>query len=454
MKLSKKTAALAVTYISAALLVLGGFVIQQSAEAARLRREADVSYARAFSQLSDSVDAMSTALQKSLYAGSPSMESTVCAEIYARSQSAQAALGMLPYADVELSHTSSFIGRVGDYACALSRSAAAGTGLGDGERSNLSSLSDSAAQISRELDGLQSQLLAGGMDIRSLERAQDALSADDDEASQTGAAVSISEIETDFPELPALIYDGPFSEHITGLSPKLLEGEAEVAADDAILSAARFCGMDKSRLSLDHVREDEIPVYVLTGDSRGGTLTVEVTKAGGRVLYFRNTRPVETAAMTAEEAVKLAGNFLRRSGYASMKETYWSSDGSAVTVNYAFEQSGVVCYPDLVKVTVALDSGSVTGFDSRGYVMCHTARSIPDVKADPDEAQAKLSPALTVVSRGLAIIPTAGKNEVFCHEFRCMDEQGRNCLVYVGAETGIEEKILILLEDESGTLTI
>ena len=52
------------------------------------------------------------------------------------------------------------------------------------------------------------------------------------------------------------------------------------------------------------------------------------------------------------------------------------------------------------------------------------------------------------------MIPTGGKDEVLCHEFKCIDSEERHCLVYINAETGAEEKILILLEDESGTLTI
>ena len=40
------------------------------------------------------------------------------------------------------------------------------------------------------------------------------------------------------------------------------------------------------------------------------------------------------------------------------------------------------------------------------------------------------------------------------HEFKCQTAEGKHILVYVNAQTGQEEKILILLEDESGTLVI
>ena len=52
------------------------------------------------------------------------------------------------------------------------------------------------------------------------------------------------------------------------------------------------------------------------------------------------------------------------------------------------------------------------------------------------------------------MIPTAGQHEVLCYEFVCTDSAGGRCIVYVNAETGEQQKILILLEDENGSLTI
>ena len=54
----------------------------------------------------------------------------------------------------------------------------------------------------------------------------------------------------------------------------------------------------------------------------------------------------------------------------------------------------------------------------------------------------------------MAIIPTEGGREKYCHEFLCQTEDGDRYLMYVNAQTGRQEKILILLEDESGTLTV
>ena len=52
------------------------------------------------------------------------------------------------------------------------------------------------------------------------------------------------------------------------------------------------------------------------------------------------------------------------------------------------------------------------------------------------------------------MIPTGGEYEVLCHEFKCEDEDGRHVIVYVNAQNGQEEKLLLLLEDENGTLVL
>ena len=52
------------------------------------------------------------------------------------------------------------------------------------------------------------------------------------------------------------------------------------------------------------------------------------------------------------------------------------------------------------------------------------------------------------------MIPTEGKGERYCREFLCDTPSGGKCLVYVDARTGEEAKVLLLLEDEDGTLTL
>ena len=48
----------------------------------------------------------------------------------------------------------------------------------------------------------------------------------------------------------------------------------------------------------------------------------------------------------------------------------------------------------------------------------------------------------------------AGKEERLCWEFKCEDGEGKHVIVYADASTGEEVKLLLLLEDENGTLVL
>ena len=80
--------------------------------------------------------------------------------------------------------------------------------------------------------------------------------------------------------------------------------------------------------------------------------------------------------------------------------------------------------------------------------------STPSPTVDAQTAQALVDDSLTVLSHQLALIPTGGDYEVLCHEFKCQAQDGTHVLIYVNALTGQQQHILLLLEDENGTLVL
>lgn len=453
MKITKRAAIISCTYIIAGFLVMGGFLIKTRSERDSLRLASSVNYSHAFSELSGNLGKLDTSLKKAAYSGTNAMLSAICTEGYAEALEAQAALGVLPYGDRELANTAAFLSKVGDYLYYLSRSAALGSGITDEERENLLSLEESASKISQVMSSLYADMLGGGVSVSELERAEAEVGEADD--SVMGGLVSgIKELETEFPELPTLIYDGPFSEHITDSSPKRLDGKEEITGSEAIEKAAGFLGVDSAALKIEYDRDSVIPVYVVTRRNGTETVSVEVTKCGGEILYYGTTRAAGTPILSAEECVKAAETFLRKHGIYSMDVTFWEIESGDVVINFALNNGGVICYPDLIKVSVAMDTGNVSGYEAHGYISNNYKRDIPEPAISEDDARTKLSPILTEKSVRTAIIPTSGKDEVFCYEFLCETDDGEHCLVYINAETGAEEKILILLEDDNGTLTI
>lgn len=449
--MKRKTKVLIVSFLAAAFAVTAGFAIQGQVRSAQFRAMLGAGYQHAFAELTTAVGELDTALQKSVYATTPSLLSALCTQAYGKAMSAQMAIGELPYGNVELEQTAAFLAKAGDYAMYLSRSAA-GQGCSDQERETLRGLSAAASALANSLRSLQSDLNAGALTLDSLEQAQARLSAANGGDITAGSAFQT--VEADFPEVPTLVYDGPFSEHIAGQSPKMLEGQREVTQDEARAVAAAFLGLRPEIFALTSQGEGEFPTWGLTAAVDGGELYVEVTRQGGQVLEVLSSRPVGEAVLTRAEALETARDFLSSRGFPTMKESYFIDQGDVLTINMAPVQGEVVCYPDLVKVSVALDTGTIVGFEAAGYLTNHQTRSLPQPSVSLAQAQAVVGTGLDQLAHQLTVIPTRGKYEVLCYEFKCRTPEDTHVLVYVNAQTGQEEQILLLLEDESGTLAL
>ena len=167
---------------------------------------------------------------------------------------------------------------------------------------------------------------------------------------------------------------------------------------------------------------------------------------------MNKNRDVSAEILSQEEADKKAKEYLEQHGFKNMKETYYLKESGIVTINYAYVQDDVIMYPDLIKVKVALDDGEILGIETSGYLNSHTKRDIKEPKVTVEEAKKSLNKDLTIESEELTIIPTEWKTEVLCWEFEG-NVEGLDFIVYVNAETGEEEDILIITNTPNGTLT-
>ncbi len=97
--------------------------------------------------------------------------------------------------------------------------------------------------------------------------------------------------------------------------------------------------------------------------------------------------------------------------------------------------------------------GEIVSYCASGYIMNHTKRELSTPKLTEDQARSQLSPELKIQSSRIALIPTAGKNEVLTYEFRCTAGE-RTVLVYINCDTGLEEQLYIVMKDDNGVLVI
>lgn len=450
--MKRRTTVRVMTFLAAAVIVMSVFAWNSTRKARALELYAKASEQRAFDELVTNITELSNTLEKSIYVTDPALESSLCTQIFARTMMAQMSMAELPYSSQNLEQTASFVSKVGDYASVLARTVSANGGYSQDELETLRSLSETASIMSLNLQDMQMRLIANEL---TMDQAYSVLYASDQEQEGIEGIGSVFEtIEAEFPELPTLIYDGPFSEALTGKDPVYLIKMENLDKEGAKNAAARFLDINASTLIYQGETNGKIPCYCFASYLNGGEYSIYVTKQGGIVSGVLCSHVVTEENYSVETCLDLADAMIERLDMGNMKRSYHTVSDGVLLVNYEHSEDGVLCYPDLIKIGIALDNGLLVSYDAQGFISSHYKREIPDTKISRIEAQKCVPNTLEVQGYQLAIIPSAGGEELFCHEFICASADGQRYILYVNALTGTEEKILILLEDEQGTLTI
>lgn len=404
------------------------------------------SYDRAFYEFVSTVSNMDTALEKSLYMTDKAALSGAYMEVYANAMSAQMAIEVLPFDEGGLENTSSFLSKIADFSYYLARNVQSG-GISDDNREAIKKLSEISKKLSGGLYEIYADAARHDGGIISLSSKYDDISRLD---SITGndAMKSITDIEAEFPEMPRLIYDGPFSDDVDTGAYSMLNGKEEITEDAGLKTVSDISSYDD--LKHTGVTESDIKLHVYENDSA----RFEVSALGGHMVTMKSYGGGEDSSIDINSAIEYGRKYLEQCGYPNMVNTYYMITGNDAVINYAYKNGDYICYPDLIKVRVSLHDGTVYDIDASHYIKNHKERDIPPQSFKITDKSKYISSDLRVISEGLAVIPTKGKKEVYCYEFKCENSEGRHYIIYVNTQTGAQEDILILLESENGTLTI
>lgn len=431
-------------YASVLILVLFSAFVINAQKASELSRQLNADAERSLSTLEACMSSINTNLTKGLYANTTPMLSSMAISLTRDAASAKNSLSALPLSDTQLDNMLKFLSQVGAFVSTLDRKLSLGEPITSEERNQLKQLIDVSQKLLSELDTITQGVEDGSV---SFKQAGSTLQKSADQSVQIDSA--FGDAEQTLTDYPTLIYDGPFSDHILNQTPKTLEGKSDISKEKALEIASDFIGIDKSTLRFDSETNGVIETYNFFVDS----INISVCKKGGAVLYLLGSSSAGESVISPEQAVENAKNFLSAKGYKNMKESYYSTQDGICTVNFAYENEGVICYPDLIKLSVSLETGNIISFDARGYIMNHTDRPPVQSKISADEAKMSVSDYLTVMSSRLAVIPTDYKAEKTAYEFHCKTPDEQEVLVYIDVLTAKEDDILLLLYSDGGILT-
>ncbi|MEJ8552834.1 germination protein YpeB [Tepidibacter sp. Z1-5] len=410
------------------------------------KRSLNAQYQRMFYDVIGNVETIQSDLSKVNVSNSTNQNIVLLTDIMSQSYSAQDKISQLPLNHKSMAKTEKFLTQTGDYAITLAKEALDDKHLNEKERKKISELQESAQYLSKELGKVQSDIAKDRVEFTDIaSKANKKMK----KSNPNIMATSMIRIEERMGETPELIYDGPFSEHIGNIKPRL-KGD-KIDKDKAKEIASNFLKYKKiEELNYDgRIKNNSIPGYIFNN----GNISLSVSETAGKIVWMIDTRKIGQPSIDKKKALELAKKFLKDIEYENMVPTYSLTNNGATTFNFCYKQEGVSIYPDLIKVKVALDNGEIVGLESQGYLISHFDRKIRKPEVTLEDATKNIIDGAKILKHKLSIVPSEGKKEKLCYEFK-VEYKGRDFLIYVDAITGKQQKIFELIKNPNGTLTM
>ncbi len=426
-----------VSFLCAIIVVLTGVIIKNYKNTEKLELQIENSYSRSLNEFSASINNISLILKKARYASQPEVLAKMAAEILTEAEISKSALAVLPSIR-GLDSLNLFLSQAGNYAFAVSTKLYNGEEVPKDFENNIRYLSETAEKISQVVSDTQI-----GFDNR--EYWVKEIKNEIDTSVNDSLNGDLQKLENELNDYPTLVYDGPYSESITNKEPQVLKDAEYITEEKAIEKAYEFFGEDDKFQIFGEISGD-IEAFRI-GNSN---TDIAISKKGGYPVYFRRYRQIEKTILSYSQALTKAKRFLSSRSLDNFLETYYYIDEGVCVINFAYLDGETICYTDLIKVGIAMDSGEVMLYEASGYLSNHKSRAFETAKYTEEEAKEKLSKNLKINKVSKTLIPTVSGEER-CYEFLCSDSD-TEVLVYINVLNLKQEDILILLKNDGGTL--
>jgi len=447
-KITKRAIIRIVSFAVAIILVSSLLIYNYATETQQSRRTLQNHYMQSVDNLSTYAQNINSDLTKILYAKTPALLSQLSAQVWRETGFAKDALDTLPIEYLKLQNTNKLLSQVGDYCVSLSKSFSQGQPITKENRQNLEKLSGYCDTMLRDIITVADSLKTGSINLTKVSKS--IKNNFNEQPATPTVAEGFADLEEGFTAYPTLIYDGPFSDNIMQKEPERLKGESNVSRGKAKEKAAKVAMMNIGELKDLSDEDSRMPSYRFGNDK----VDTSITKQGGLISYMLKSRLVSDAKLTTAQAQDKARTYMDSLGIGVLESSYYEISNNIATFNYAYKQDDIVIYTDLIKVGVALDNGEIMSFDARGYIVNHKKRDIKTPKYNKEDCMESVSDFLQIEKSRLVVIPSGGLSEVLCYEYKCRTQDKKDILVYVNANTRIEEQILILLISDNGVLTL
>jgi len=430
-----KKSSLVILLLSLALIFTLSFAVAKTVNAEKSKDKIYSSLDKSFYELTEHIEKIDLALKKAALSKDSKMLLTLGASIRESAAFALSDLAEME-TDAPLNNINLFLNQAGDYVKAVALRHSDGSSVTKSEQDSFLLLSHFSELLKNELHFLRGEIASGEITYSdAIKKADETLSS------------HLSRIEKEhFSSYEALNYDGAFSSHMERSESSYLSSFPEITKEEALSTAFKYLYNNIPFVYAGETGGD-IPSFMFYNESDTSRYAMEVTKNGGKLLYYTQSRALNDPVVGVDEAIFHAANFAKDAGFDNLTAVFYENSGSMLNVTLAPVINDVIYYTDLVKAEVALDNAEIVAFNSEDYLMNNKTRTFPEVFPDINGNLSGLNPDFFPKTVKKCFIPSSYGKEIPCVEVMGYFE-GKAYLIYINAETGIQEEILLLTESE------
>ncbi len=399
-------------------------------------------YQKSFYNTTSEIDNIDADLSKAIVTNDKSALQKYLVDIAINSELCESDISSLPLQDENKFYTTKLINQIGDYSKYLNNKIIDGEDLTEKDRNTLVSLYNSNLVLKNAFQNMSANM-DGDYSFNDL------LDAKEGDIVLDG----FNELQNLSVEYPELIYDGPFSDGKDNREIKGLTGEEINKEGAQKIFIETFGGYGLNNIEYAGENNGNIECFNYQAEIGEDVIYAQISKKGGKVLMFSYSGSCKAINIDREYAEEKGLEFLSGLQIDDMKAVWINLANNVYTINFAYEDNGIVVYSDLIKIRVCAETGMVIGMEGTSYYTNHTKRNIPSALISESEAKEKVSSNIEIESARKAIVPIGNSSEKLCYEFSGRYNDSLY-YVYIDARTGKQVEMFKVIDSTEGELLI